>query len=74
MTLLIGIQYSGLALNIGSMICESRLMHNLPNHPRQYGKRQTRAEEGQKCLDKVLETTYHFSIFSPDCTANASHI
>jgi len=38
-------------------------MRNLPNPPRQYSKRQTRAQEMEKFLDEGLEPTYHFSIF-----------
>ena len=37
-------------------------MCNYPNPPQQYNKRQTRAEEIEKCL--VLEQTSHFSVLS----------
>ena len=60
-TLFIGIQNSGLALNTG---WKSQLMRNLPNPSRLYSKPQTRVEEIEKCLDQGLEPTYNFSIFS----------
>ena len=41
-------------------------MHNLPNPPRQYSKRQTRVEETEKCLDGGLEPIHYFSIFIQD--------
>ena len=49
------------------MIIETHIDHmkrlNLPN-PWQYSKRQTRAQEIEKCLDEALEPIYHFSIFN----------
>ena len=56
------IQNSGLAPIAGQVIHGSQLMHNLPNSPWQYSKRQTKGEE--KCLDEDLEPTYYFSIFN----------
>ena len=60
------IQNSGLAPIAGQVIHGSQLMHNLPNSPWQYSKRQTKGEEIEKCLDGGLEPTYNFSIFSLD--------
>ena len=39
-------------------------MRNLPNPPRQDGKRQTRADGIGECLEEGLEPTYYFSVFS----------
>jgi len=38
-------------------------MCNLANPPQQYSKRQTRAEEIEKCPDEGLEPNHHSSIF-----------
>ena len=39
-------------------------MPNLPNTHQQYSKRQTRADQVEKCLDEGLEPTYYLSIFN----------
>ena len=48
----IGIQISCLVLSIVLRSHEGQLMQNLPNHPRQYNKCQTRAEEIEKSVDE----------------------
>jgi len=53
-------------------------MGNIPNPPQQYGKRQTRAEETESCLDdrpggtsqKTVETAVNFT----DCDIEMTHI
>ena len=39
-------------------------MHNVLNPLWQYSKRQTRAEEIERCLDEDLEPTYYSGIFT----------
>ena len=38
----------------------------------QYSKRQTRAQEIEKCLDEGLEPTYYFSIFSANAVVKTT--
>ena len=51
--------HAELAHIMGSRTHGSQLMHNILNPPQQYSKRQTRADEIEKCQNEGLEPTYH---------------